>query len=302
MPHAFYIGSKMATMRRLKPEDYGEVSPPSSLDLDSDNYESKDVKPSSASTDTAVERDDETSATAPGPQRGRLSSLLPSGLRSSRNDAPAPPSRPRPYFPSIHLPQPVSLGHIGFDLGALTRARTRSRSPAHERRRAIAPAGGAAGSMQEEMEGKTEAPMDEVAKTHRIRPRPTLACVRAHLTHASVDVAFSLVGFALVVNSCILILGAAVFYYGDGRAQGRDGGGVSDLFDAYALVKEYLGQGALSRLLVVVFFNLSTADALGCSVCVPVCNRPARRGPERQSDGHTLGTDCQRRVRPISLV
>lgn len=236
MPHAFYIGSKMATMRRLKPEDYGEVSPPSSRGLDSDDYDqSKELKPSSASTNTAVEPEHEEDEDSPASPRGRLASLLPSHLRPARTRS--SPTRPRAYFPSIHLPQPVSLGNIGFDLGALSRARTRSRSPVQERRRPLA-------AGEEGEEGKTEAPMDEVAKTHRIRPRPTLACVRAHLTHASIDVAFSLVGFALVVNSCILILGAAVFYYGDGRAQGRDAGGVSDLFDAYELVKEYLGQGA----------------------------------------------------------
>ncbi|BGP29426.1 Manganese transporter smf1 [Rhodotorula toruloides] len=236
MPHAFYIGSKMATMRRLKPEDYGEVSPPSSRGLDSDDYdESKELKPSSASTNTAVEREEEPNAGTER-HRGRLASLLPSHLRPARTRS--SPARPRAYFPSIHLPQPVSLGHIGFDLGALSRARTRSRSPATERRRSRTNGG----EEEEGEEEKTEAPMDEVSKTHRIRPRPTLACVRAHLTHASIDVAFSLVGFALVVNSCILILGAAVFYYGDGRAQGRDAGGVSDLFDAYDLVKEYLGQ------------------------------------------------------------
>ncbi|KAJ8296464.1 Manganese transporter pdt1 [Rhodotorula toruloides] len=234
MPHAFYIGSKMATMRRLKPEDYGEVSPPSSRGLDSDDYDqSKELKPSSASTNTAVEPEHEEDEDSPASPRGRLASLLPSHLRPARTRS--SPTRPRAYFPSIHLPQPVSLGNIGFDLGALSRARMRSRSPVQERRRPLA-------AGEEGEEGKTEAPMDEVAKTHRIRPRPTLACVRAHLTHASIDVAFSLVGFALVVNSCILILGAAVFYYGDGRAQGRDAGGVSDLFDAYELVKEYLGQ------------------------------------------------------------
>ncbi|BGP22227.1 metal iron transporter [Rhodotorula toruloides] len=252
MPHAFYIGSKMATMRRLKPEDYGEVSHPSSrgIDTDDDHDESKELKPSSASTNTAVEPE-------PAPQRGRLASLLPSPRRPARirSDTASSPSRPRAYFPSIHLPQPVSLGHVGFDLGALTRARTRSRSPAQERRRTPAE------RRDGEGEETTEAPMDEVAKTHRLRPRPTLACVRAHLTHASMDVALSLVGFALVVNSCILILGAAVFYYGDGRAQGRDAGGVSDLFDAYELVKEYLGQ-AFAYLFAIALFAAGQSASL----------------------------------------
>ncbi|GAA5828942.1 hypothetical protein JCM11251_004073, partial [Rhodosporidiobolus azoricus] len=78
------------------------------------------------------------------------------------------------------------------------------------------------------------------SRTHPSRPKPSLACIRAHLSHASWDIAGSLLGFAVVVNSCILIMGASVFYYGPGRTGNPDG--VSDLFDAYELVKEYLGQ------------------------------------------------------------
>lgn len=48
-------------------------------------------------------------------------------------------------------------------------------------------------------------------------------------------------GFAILINSSILILAAAVFYYGDGKS--TSGTGVSDLFDAFDLVKHYIGPG-----------------------------------------------------------
>ncbi|KWU44700.1 natural resistance-associated macrophage protein [Rhodotorula sp. JG-1b] len=139
MPHAFYIGSKMACMRRLKPEDYGEE---------------------------------------PDPEDATLHPL------------PAPP------------------------------------------------------------------PTDADAQRRR---RSSLACVRAHLTHACLDVAGSLLGFALVVNSAILILGAAVFYYGDGQSSSRTG--VSDLFDAYDLIKQYLGQ-ALAYVFAVALLAAGQSASL----------------------------------------
>ncbi|TNY23362.1 natural resistance-associated macrophage protein-domain-containing protein [Rhodotorula diobovata] len=148
MPHAFYIGSKMATMRRLKPEDYGESSAA---------YEGGDV-----ASDDDYDDDD---------------------AWQKKHDA-----------------------------------QRRSSST-----------------------GSPEEFIDRRSRAQRYTD-PTLACVEAHLTHASLDIAGSLLGFAVVVNSAILILGAAVFYYGDGRSSNPDGGGVSDLFDAYDLVKQYLGQ------------------------------------------------------------
>ncbi|GAA6047718.1 hypothetical protein JCM3770_001743 [Rhodotorula araucariae] len=262
MPHAFYIGSKMATMRRLKPEDYGESS---------SAYEGGDAASDDEYDDDAAwqKKRDAQRAAAQSAEReidcrsraqrvgDALASPFSSAAASRWRDANAAP--PRPYFPSLHLPQPISLGAIGFDLGALTRPR----SPALARRRArdeIEEIGagrvGVADDEGKSLARSTSAAMDDVAVTAesaaqrgeeaaaRSRPRrkPTLACVQAHLMHASLDIAGSLLGFAVVVNSAILILGAAVFYYGEGRSSNPDGGGVSDLFDAYELVKQYLGQ------------------------------------------------------------
>ncbi|GJN88014.1 hypothetical protein Rhopal_000970-T1 [Rhodotorula paludigena] len=241
MPHAFYIGSKMATMRRLKPEDYGEVSDPSASSRDSDDGDSEAGSEDRKPPRTAAER---------ARRFFRRASTVGERGRGATSTS---------YLPSLHLPQPVSLGNLGLDLPALTRKR--GESPVRERRDEIVEED--VGCVEEE--GEEDAKVDEretgapvssaqspprktlasaspQSSSSRPRRKPTLACVRAHLTHASLDVAGSLLGFAVVVNSCILILGAAVFYYGDGRSSNQDGEGVSDLFDAYELVKQYLGQ------------------------------------------------------------
>jgi metal iron transporter len=149
MPHAFFIGSKMATMRRLHPHQYGEID--ETYDLNSE--------------DPVVERG-----------------------------------------PMLHLPQPVYAGSLI--------SRFRRHTTPGEKKAYVAP------------------PPE---------PRPTLARVRAHINHATVDIIGSLLGFAVLINSAILITAASVFYYGNGRGTVPEG--VSDLFDAYDLIKEYIGPG-----------------------------------------------------------
>ncbi|KAL8279243.1 hypothetical protein RQP46_008280 [Phenoliferia psychrophenolica] len=130
-------------------------------------------------------------------------------------DMPSPSPRPRAasssHGPSLHLPQPISLG--AFNLAAPRLTPEERQAAANE------------SDSKDDAEDKSE--------------KPTLACVKAHLGHSVVDIAGSLLGFAILINSAILILAAAVFYYGDGKTTG--GAGVSDLFDAYDLVKDYVG-------------------------------------------------------------
>lgn len=118
-----------------------------------------------------------------------------------------PVRRPSTTGPHIHMPQPVSLGDFNLSNG-------QSSVP-----------------LRMTGQGLAETPHNNA----RVRMPPSLACVRAHLPHAVGDVAGSLLGFAILINSAILILAAAVFYYGDGQTARPDG--VSDLFDAYELFK-----------------------------------------------------------------
>ncbi|GAA5831141.1 hypothetical protein JCM11251_005159, partial [Rhodosporidiobolus azoricus] len=179
MPHAFYIGSKMATMRRLKPSDYGE-SDDTLSDRDLDDF---DEHPSST---TKVHPSSSPSSSA----AGAAAAAADSPRGRGRRERPA-----KPYLPSLHLPQPFSLdGRVGFDLGALSRARSRSNSPAparrHRGRHGGAGAGAGAGAAceieevqdegevlgvdEEEEEGK-KAPMDDLATTAASSSCPPLS-------------------------------------------------------------------------------------------------------------------------------
>ncbi|KAL0579026.1 Manganese transporter smf1 [Marasmius crinis-equi] len=65
--------------------------------------------------------------------------------------------------------------------------------------------------------------------------------VKAHIYHGIVDVAVSLLGFAVIINSLILVLAGGVFFYGTTPTDGKSPAG---LFDAYDLIRDLVGQGA----------------------------------------------------------
>jgi hypothetical protein len=198
---------QMATMRRLKPSEYGE-SDDSLLDREVDDFE--------------YDSDTDTKKSSSAATRTRNLSTSTSSFERGRT-AHRPP--PRTYFPSLHLPQPLNMNGVVGNLASISRARSRSNSPAPARYppppiiEGISSAAGvdADGNV---FEGK-KAPMDDVAAVKPLkqstrgagdrskpsRPKPSLACIEAHLGHAVWDIAGSLLGFAVVVNSCILILG-----------------------------------------------------------------------------------------------
>ncbi|KAJ3878673.1 natural resistance-associated macrophage protein-domain-containing protein [Lentinula edodes] len=65
--------------------------------------------------------------------------------------------------------------------------------------------------------------------------------VKRHLYHGIVDMTGSLLGFAVVINSMILILSSAVFFSGNGSGQTQLAAG---LFDAYDLIRSAVGRSA----------------------------------------------------------
>ncbi|THU79103.1 natural resistance-associated macrophage protein [Dendrothele bispora CBS 962.96] len=73
--------------------------------------------------------------------------------------------------------------------------------------------------------------------------------VKSHIYHGTVDIVMSLLGFAVVINSLILILASAVFFYGH-----VDGAGDAGLFDAYDLIKELVGPGAATIFALALLF------------------------------------------------
>ncbi|CAK5280690.1 unnamed protein product [Mycena citricolor] len=67
----------------------------------------------------------------------------------------------------------------------------------------------------------------------------TLTFVRNHLAHQTFDVVGSLLGFAVLINSMILILAATMFYYGGAQSSNS-----ASLFDAYDLISRVVGKPA----------------------------------------------------------
>ncbi|CAK9786732.1 natural resistance-associated macrophage protein [Cutaneotrichosporon oleaginosum] len=83
-----------------------------------------------------------------------------------------------------------------------------------------------------------ESKMQEYEKA--IRKFDRIRWVNLHVWHASVDTAYSLLGFALTINSSILTLAGATFFYGETGASADD----ADLSGAHKLVSEYVGKAA----------------------------------------------------------
>ncbi|KAJ3524698.1 hypothetical protein NMY22_g10885 [Coprinellus aureogranulatus] len=77
------------------------------------------------------------------------------------------------------------------------------------------------------------------ATRHSERENNPYAFVTAHLYHGMADVVASLLGFAVLINSLILMLASAVFFYGDSW---NGNGDPASLFDAYDLIRDIVGK------------------------------------------------------------
>ncbi|KAG9122965.1 hypothetical protein FRC07_000419 [Ceratobasidium sp. 392] len=80
--------------------------------------------------------------------------------------------------------------------------------------------------------------------------------IREHLGHAVIDIVMSLLGFAVVINSAILVLAAAAFFY-SGRSQSV---GDAGLFDAYDLIKDIIGKPAAVMFAVALLCSGQSAS------------------------------------------
>jgi len=80
--------------------------------------------------------------------------------------------------------------------------------------------------------------------SHAERENNSYEFVRSHIYHGTVDILISLFGLAVVINSLILILASAVFFYGKGSGSG----GPASLFDAYDLLKDVIGKPTMFAL------------------------------------------------------
>ncbi|KAG6376129.1 natural resistance-associated macrophage protein-domain-containing protein [Boletus reticuloceps] len=78
-------------------------------------------------------------------------------------------------------------------------------------------------------------------QTHADRENNGLSFVNSHLYHGIADVITSLMGVAVIINSLLLIISSAVFYYNSG---GYGNQSPATLFDAYAFIRNRLGSSA----------------------------------------------------------
>ncbi|KIM48347.1 hypothetical protein M413DRAFT_440075, partial [Hebeloma cylindrosporum] len=87
--------------------------------------------------------------------------------------------------------------------------------------------------------GRTSSTIDYRMK-YGDRDNNSLTFINQHLRHGVADVVTSLIALAIPINSAILILAAAVFFYGPVGASGSPAG----LFEAHDFISNRLGNGA----------------------------------------------------------
>ncbi|KIJ45571.1 hypothetical protein M422DRAFT_227211 [Sphaerobolus stellatus SS14] len=75
---------------------------------------------------------------------------------------------------------------------------------------------------------------------HEFRQNNSYAFIKAHLNHGMVDIVLSLLGFAVPINSAILILAGAVFFFDKAADESQPAG----LFDVHDLISKKLGKAA----------------------------------------------------------
>ncbi|KAJ7722589.1 natural resistance-associated macrophage protein-domain-containing protein [Mycena metata] len=85
------------------------------------------------------------------------------------------------------------------------------------------------------------------AEHHADRENNSLDFIRAHLSHAIVDIVGSLLSFAVLINSLILILAGTVFFYGKHYVSST-----ASLFDAYDLIHNIVGAPAATTFAIAL--------------------------------------------------
>lgn len=100
---------------------------------------------------------------------------------------------------------------------------------------------GAEGPKKDDVKDEDEADYQLALKQYEadVRSFDRIRWVTLHVNHATVDTVYSLLGFALTINSSILTLAGAIFYYGTSGVSADD----ADLVGAHNLIRNYVGNG-----------------------------------------------------------
>ncbi|KAJ7687435.1 putative transporter of the NRAMP family [Mycena rosella] len=107
-------------------------------------------------------------------------------------------------------------------------------------------------------------------ETHADRENNTLDFIRAHLNHGIFDVVGSLLGFAVLINSMILILAGTVFFQGHDSMTAPTS---ASLFDAYNLIYHRVGPPAAT-----VFAIALLASGQSSSIIATVAGQAVSEG------------------------
>ncbi|KAG6853428.1 hypothetical protein C0991_004428 [Blastosporella zonata] len=108
------------------------------------------------------------------------------------------------------------------------------------------------------------------ATRHADRENRPYAIVIAHIHHGVVDMVINLMGFAVIINSFILILASAVFFYGDNQ---RGTEVPASLFDAYDLISSLVGKAA-----AILFAIALLASGQSSSIIATVAGQAVSEG------------------------
>lgn len=123
--------------------------------------------------------------------------------------------------------------------------------------------------------GRSEEVTDGEVQRYPLKPDDlpprSLSSIRIHINHASLDIALSLIGFAIVINSAILIVAAAAFYYSPNLTPGSVV--IADLYDAFYLLKARLGS-----LAAVLFAVALLAAGQSASITVTLAGQLVSEG------------------------
>ncbi|KAF9472570.1 natural resistance-associated macrophage protein, partial [Pholiota conissans] len=92
--------------------------------------------------------------------------------------------------------------------------------------------------------------------------------IKAHIYHATFDVVGSLLGFAVMINSLILMLASAVFFYGKGQTATD---GPASLFDAYDLIRDWVGQSAATLFAIALLCSGQSSSIIATVAGQAVC-------------------------------
>ncbi|KAJ7255856.1 NRAMP family [Mycena haematopus] len=96
-------------------------------------------------------------------------------------------------------------------------------------------------------------------KRHADRENNSLAFIRTHLTHGIIDIVGSLLGFAVIINSLILMLASAVFFY---RNNGPKISASASLFDAYNLIDDIVGAPAATLFAIALLASGQSSSVI----------------------------------------